>query len=327
MSMELNKNVIMALKKAAEIFRNWSIVIALFVIWIILSFVSPHFLTINNITNIFLQSANIMMVSIGMTFILISGNIDLTVGSVEALAGSITAIASVNLGLPVFVAILLAIAAGALCGFFSGVLVTKFNFPAFISTLSMQGIVRGIGLILTGSAAILIRSDVFRMIGRGMLFGIIPVPALIYGVLLILATIIMKYTSFGVNVYAIGSNEQAAILSGIKVKRTKILVFMLSGVMAACGGIVLAARLGSGNAAIGEADVMDAIAAVVIGGTSMRGGVGSIRGTFVGVLIIGSIRNGLNLLAVGSYYQLVLIGLIIIGAVIIDQFSKGERRA
>lgn len=320
-----NKRISVPLKFVKSKLGDWSIVIALIVIWILLSIISEHFLTVNNITNILMQCANIMMVSIGMTFILISGQIDLSVGSIEALAGSLTAIAAVKWGFSFFTSILLAILAGALCGLISGTLVAQFKFPPFIATLSMQGIVRGIGLILTGSAAILIRSDVFRAIGRGMLFNTIPIPVLIYGALLIISAFILKFTRFGVNIYAVGSNEQAASLSGVNVKWIKTAVFMWSGVMASCGGIVLASRLGSGNAAIGEADVMDAVAAVVIGGTSMRGGVGSIKGTLIGVLIISSIRNGLNLLNVGSYYQLVLIGLIIIGAIMIDQFSKGVK--
>lgn len=319
-----NENLLGTKSKMTAIIREWSITIVLLIIWIVLSFVSPYFLTLNNITNIFLQCANIMMISIGLTFVLITGQIDLTLGSIEALAGTITAIAIVKLGLPFFIAIALAILVGMACGFFSGVLVARFKFPPFIATLGMQGITRGIALILTQGAAILVSTDAFKTLGRGKVFGLLPVPAVIYGIMLILATIVLKYTRFGVNVYAVGSNEQATNFSGINVSWIKIAVFMISGAMSACGGIVMAARLGSGNAAIGDADVMDAIAAVVIGGTSMRGGTGSIRGTFVGVLIIASIRNGLNLLAVGSYWQMVLIGLIIIGAILIDQFSKGE---
>jgi ribose/xylose/arabinose/galactoside ABC-type transport system permease subunit len=265
-----------------------------------------------------------MMVSIGLTFVLISGQMDLSLGSIEALASSITAIAAVRMGLPFFVAVVMAILSGIACGFFNGVLVARFKFPPFIATLSMQGIARGIGFILTQGAAILVSTEIFKTLGRGKIWNIVPVLAVIYGIMLVAGTIILKYTRFGVNVYAVGSNEQAANLSGINVKWIKIAVFMISGALAACGGIVLTARFGSGNAAVGESDVMDAVAAVVIGGTSMRGGVGSLRGTFIGVLIIASIRNGLNLLAVGSYYQLVLIGLIIIAAILIDQFSKGE---
>lgn len=326
MKLQQNRSGVRSVEKLTTVIRSWSIVIALVLIWVTLSIVSEHFFTLPNITNIFIQCANSMMVAIGMTFILISGHIDLSMGSIEALASTITAVIAVKMGLPVALALIMAIGAGALSGFFSGFLVAQFRFPPFIATLAMQGIIRGIALILTGSAAILISSDIFRTIGTGKVLTYFPVPTLIYVVLLLLATVILKYTRFGVNVYAVGSNEHAALLSGVNVKWTKIAVFILSGAMAACGGIVLAARLGSGNASIGETDVMDAVAAVVIGGTSMRGGVGSIRGTFVGVMIIGSIRNGLNLLAVGSYWQLVFIGLIIIVAVIIDQFSKGEMK-
>ena len=211
-----------------------------------------------------------------------------------------------------------------LCGLVSGLLVSRFKFPPFIATLSMQGIARGIALVICKGAAILVTNQTFKDFGRYRLFGFLPIPVVVALVFLVLAHIVLTYTTFGTNVYALGSNEVAAQLSGINVKRTKLCVFMISGFTAAIGGLIMSARLGSGQSTMGELDVMDTVASVVIGGTSMRGGVGKIRGTLVGVLIITTIRNGLNLMHVNSYWQQVAIGLLIIIAVLIDQLSKGE---
>lgn len=313
-------------KKLVGGIREWSIVFALLIVWMVLSFVSPYFLTVNNIMNIFLQSSNIMMISIGLTFILICGQMDLSVGSIEALASAVVAVSMVNLNLPIPVAVAVALVAGAICGLVSGTLVARFAFPPFIATLSMQTIARGAALIITKGAAVFGFPDSFKLLGQGRIFTFLPVAVLLYLILLLVAHIILRYTQFGVNVYAVGSNEQAANLSGIDVHKMKIAVFMISGVMAALGGIIMTARLSSGQGTIGEADVMDGVASVVIGGTSMRGGIGSIKGTLIGVLIISSIRNGLNLLAVDAYWQQVAIGVIIIISILIDQFSKGEFR-
>lgn len=327
--MKINKNdeklETLRVKKDMPVrIKEWSIVIVLGFIWLIMSFVSPYFMTVNNITNILLQSANLMMVSIGLTFILICGMMDLSVGSVEALTGSIIALVIVNFEGPIFIGILAGIIVGALCGLINGVMIAKFAFPPFIATLAMQGIARGLGLIITDGKAILVKEEAFKYIGRGKIFGFLPTPVIIFAVFLFIAWIILKHSRFGVNVYAVGSNEQAAHLSGINVAKIKISVAIISGVCAAIGGLIMAARLGSGQSTIGEFDVMDGVASVVIGGTSMRGGVGSIRGTMVGVIIIATIRNSLNLLAVNSYWQQVAIGLIIVIAILIDQFSKGE---
>lgn len=313
-----------AAKKAIGVLKEWSIVLALILVWAVLSFLSPHFLQWSNISNIFLQSSHIMMCAIGMTFILIGGQMDLSIGSVEALSGTICALTLVNLGLPFIPGVILACCAGMLCGLVSGLLVSRFKFPPFIATLSMQGIARGIALVICKGAAILVTNQTFKDFGRYRLFGFLPIPVVVAVVFLVLAHIVLTYTTFGTNVYALGSNEVAAQLSGINVKRTKLCVFMISGFTAAIGGLIMSARLGSGQSTMGELDVMDTVASVVIGGTSMRGGVGKIRGTLVGVLIITTIRNGLNLMHVNSYWQQVAIGLLIIIAVLIDQLSKGE---
>lgn len=314
--------------KALYLIKEWSISIALALIVLVLTFLSPHFMTIDNIRNVLLQSSNIMLIAVGLTFILISGNMDLSLGSVEALAGSLTAVAMVRGGVPVGLAILMGLISGMLCGLISGGLVAFFRFPAFIATLSMQGIARGIGLIITKGSAVAGFSAAFKAIGqKRIIMDIIPIPVMIFTIVLILANIILRHTRFGINVYAVGSNEQAARLSGINVKNVKLSVFTISGALAALAGIVMTSRLSSGQATIGEYDVMDTVASVVIGGTSMRGGIGKIRGTFFGVLIICTIRNGLNIMAVSAYWQQVAIGCLIIVAILIDQISKGELRS
>lgn len=305
-------------------FRDWMIVFVLILVWGIMSILSPYFLQWTNISNILLQSSNIMMCAIGMTFILIAGQMDLSVGSVEALSGTVCALSIVNLGLPFGVGVIFAVAAGCLCGLVSGTLTSRFRFPPFIATLSMQGIARGTALVICKGAAILVPNESFKMLGKGRVLGLLPIPVLVAFCFLIVAHIVLTYTRFGTNVYALGSNETAASLSGINVKWTKTFVFMISGACAAVGGLLMSARLGSGQSTMGELDVMDTVASVVIGGTSMRGGVGKIRGTLVGVLIITTIRNGLNLMHVNSYWQQVSIGLLIVVAVFIDQISKGE---
>lgn len=304
--------------------KDWMIVFVLLLVWCVLSIISPYFLQWTNISNILLQSSNIMMCAIGMTFILIGGQMDLSVGSVEALSGTICALTIVEMGLPFGIGVVLSICVGCLCGLVSGTLTSRFKFPPFIATLSMQGIARGVALVICKGAAILVPNEAFKFLGKGKLFNILPVPVVVAFSFLILAHIVLTYTRFGTNVYALGSNETAASLSGINVKWTKTFVFMISGCCAAVGGLLMSARLGSGQSTMGELDVMDTVASVVIGGTSMRGGVGKIRGTMIGVLIITTIRNGLNLMHVNSYWQQVAIGLLIVVAVFIDQISKGE---
>lgn len=303
--------------------KELSIIVVFALIVIVLSFASPYFMTVNNLTNILLQSSNIMLVAIGMTFIFISGNMDLSLGSIEALSSAVVSVVLVNMGMPLPIALLAAIAGGMLCGLVNGTLVAYFHFPPFIATLGMQSIARGLGLMVTGGVAVYGFPKSFSIIGKGKIW-LIPVPVILFGILLVFAHIVLKHTKYGTNVFAVGSNEQAAGLSGINVKRIKLSVYVMSGIMAAIAGIVMTSRLNSGQATIGEYDVMDTVAAVAIGGTSMRGGVGSIRGTFIGVMIISTIKNGLNLLGVDAYVQQVAVGIIIIVAILIDQISKNE---
>ena len=303
--------------------KELSILIAFALIVLGLSFASEHFFTLSNMINILLQSSHIMLMAIGLTFVIISGNVDLAIGSMQALSAAVISVTLVNMNFPFVLSIFLALLSGLICGVINGIFVARFRFPPFIATLGMQGVARGIGLIITGGIAIIGFPSQFAFIGRGRI-GFAPFPVILFIVIMVIAHIVLRHTKFGVNVYAVGSNEQAARLSGVNVQNIKIAVFAMSGVLSAMAGIVMTSRLNAGLATIGEFDVLDTVAAVVIGGTSMRGGVGSIRGTFIGVIMISVIRNGLNLLGIDAYVQQVAIGLLILVAILIDQFSKGE---
>lgn len=298
--------------------------IALVIIIICLSFASKNFFTMSNFLNILLASSTIMVLGVGFTFILVSGEIDLSIGAIEALVSTVVAVLMIQMGVPFVIAIPLTICVGMFAGFLSGAMVAFLRFPSFIATLAIQSIAKGLGLIITNGRAISPFPDYFKFIGQGKLFGLIPFPVVIFTFLIIIGSIVMNRTRFGSNVYAIGSNPTAARLSGINVKANTIAVFMISGATAAIAGIIMTSRLNSGQATIGDADVMDTIAAVVIGGASMTGGIGKISGTVIGALIITVLRNGLNLLGVSAYWQQVSIGLIIAIAIMIDMTSKGE---
>lgn len=330
--MENKRNFIDVIKRIKANNSNYSLkdistILVLIILWIALSTISDNFFTIGNFNNILLQSANVMLVSVGMTFIIICGHIDLSVGSIEAFARAVIAVLVINYKLPLWLSLVLGLGVGLLCGTVSGFLVAKLRFPAFVATLGMDSIARGLALLTTGGQAVFGFPEAFKFIGQGYVgipfIGIrIPFPVIIAFITIITAHILLKYTVFGTNVYATGGNQEAAVFSGVNIKKIQMYVFLIAGVLSALGGIIMTSRLNSGQATIGAADGMDAIAAVVIGGTSMTGGKGSIIGTVIGVLIVSSIKNGLNILGVSAYWQQVFIGVIIILAVLIDQLGK-----
>jgi len=330
--MENKRNFIDVIKRIKANNSNYSLkdistILVLIILWIALSTISDNFFTIGNFNNILLQSANVMLVSVGMTFIIICGHIDLSVGSIEAFAGAVIAVLVINYKLPLWLSLVLGLGVGLLCGTVSGFLVAKLRFPAFVATLGMDSIARGLALLTTGGQAVFGFPEAFKFIGQGYVgipfIGIrIPFPVIIAFITIITAHILLKYTVFGTNVYATGGNQEAAVFSGVNIKKIQMYVFLIAGVLSALGGIIMTSRLNPGQATIGAADGMDAIAAVVIGGTSMTGGKGSIIGTVIGVLIVSSIKNGLNILGVSAYWQQVFIGVIIILAVLIDQLGK-----
>ncbi|WP_243388140.1 ABC transporter permease subunit [Bacillus kexueae] len=286
---------------------------------IVLSFLSDNFLTVNNWLNILRQVSINSLIAFGMTFVILTGGIDLSVGSVLAFSSALTA-GMMASGMDGMMAMMIGLMAGVLMGALNGVIITKGKVAPFIATLATMTIFRGATLVYTEGRPITGFSDqiAFQMIGRGYFFGI-PVPVVLMIVIFFILMFVLRKTTFGRHTYAIGGNEEASRLTGLHVDRLKIWVYALTGGLSALAGIILTSRLNSAQPTAGTAYELDAIAAVVLGGTSLSGGRGWIFGTFVGALIIGVLNNGLNLLNVSSFYQQVIKGGVILLAVILDR--------
>ncbi|XPV77899.1 MAG: ribose ABC transporter permease [Desulfovibrio sp.] len=298
--------------------------IALLVMVVVVSFLNPNFFTTANIFNILRQTAVNGIMAVGMTFVILTAGIDLSVGSVLALCGAIGA-SLIAMELPVPVAIGAALAAGAAIGAISGIIVAKGHVQAFIATLVGMTMVRGLTLVYTEGRPISTGftdvADSFAFIGTGYLFGV-PMPIWIMAVTYGIAWYVLNHTRLGRYVYALGGNEAATRLSGINVDRIKITVFAIAGFLSALAGLIVTSRLSSAQPTAGAGYELDAIAAVVLGGTSLMGGKGTIMGTLLGALIIGFLNNALNLLDVSSYYQMIAKALVILLAVLVDTKSK-----
>ena len=303
---------------------NIGIIFVLLVLCVILSIVSPVFLTTENLITVLRQVSNNVFLALGMTLVMILGGIDLSVGAIVAVSGTLTVGFMVNNGIPMPVAILLGILIGTLLGFFNGVIITQFKLPAFIVTLATMNIAQGIAYIYRGGRAARITNDAYTQLGTGKLFGFLPLPVLYMAILTVIFIVLLNKTKFGTNIFAIGGNREAARLSGVRIKKVEIAVYTLAGLLSALAGIVLSARMYSGQPSVGQGYEMDAIAACVLGGVSMAGGRGRISGTIFGVMIIGVVSNGLNLMGVSSFWQLLVKGLIILIAVLIDA-QKGKK--
>lgn len=296
--------------------------IGLILIMIILGFLSDNFFTLDNILNLLRQVSINALIAFGMTFVILTAGIDLSVGSILALGSALTA-GMLTSGMDPLLAVLVGLLIGLALGAVNGLIITKGKVAPFIATLATMTIFRGATLVYTDGRPITGLSDsfTFEMIGRGYVFGI-PFPVIIMlGIFLILFFVLRK-TVFGRKVYAIGGNEEASTLSGIKADRVKIWVYSLTGMLSVLAGIILTSRLNSAQPTAGASYELDAIAAVVIGGTSLMGGRGRIVGTLIGALIIGVLDNGLNLLNVSSFYQQIVKGGVILLAVLLDRRSK-----
>ncbi|MBD7936255.1 MULTISPECIES: ABC transporter permease subunit [Cytobacillus] len=294
-------------------------VLGLLLIIIILSVMSPSFTTADNILNVLRQVSINALIAFGMTFVILTGGIDLSVGSILALSSALTA-GMLASGMDPILAVLLGLLAGALMGLVNGVIIAKGKVAPFIATLATMTIFRGLTLVYTEGRPITGLSDAFsfQMIGKGYFLGV-PFPVVTMLLAYLFLYFLLKKTTFGRGVYAIGGNEEAAKLSGLKVDRLKMGVYAISGLFAAVAGITLTSRLDSAQPTAGTSYELDAIAAVVLGGTSLSGGRGWIFGTLIGALIIGVLNNGLNLLNVSSFYQQVVKGGVILLAVLIDR--------
>jgi ribose/xylose/arabinose/galactoside ABC-type transport system permease subunit len=290
---------------------------------IVLWAATPHFLTVSNLLNVLEQTSINAIVAVGMTFVIISGGIDLSVGSVLALAG-IALASGLESGIPAPAAIALAFATGTACGLANGWLITFGRLPPFIATLGVMSVARGAALMLAEGRPISGFSEGFRAIATARVL-MVPAPVILTIVVYGIAHFVLANTVFGRATYAIGGNEEAARLSGVDVRFHKTAVYGVAGLTSAVAASVLTARLNSAQPTAGTMYELDAIAATVIGGTSLLGGEGTLVGALIGALIMGVLRNGLNLLNVSSFFQQVVIGAVIIGAVLIDMSLKRRR--
>ena len=304
--------------------RNMGILIGLVVLLLFLSVATDSFLSTKNMLQVLRQICINGLLAFGMTFVLIIGGIDLTVGSVVAISG-VSVVIMLNSGVPLPVALVVALLLGAIVGLLNGGIIALTGMPPFIVTLSLQGTIRGIAYVITDGRSVSCDNAVFNAIGNGYLFGI-PIPIYIVAFVMIVISILLYYTRFGRRMYAVGGNITAAGFSGIHVKKIMVQVYVLSGVLSALAGIILASRMYSGQPASGQAYESDAIAAAVLGGTSFNGGIGTVGGTLIGALVIGFLTNGLNLLHISSYVQMIIKGLVIIGAVGIDILKNRKKQ-
>jgi len=326
MDVKVNKDEVGTTSRAMfnrEFLQKFIAFAGLILLVVFFSLVTDRFLRADNLLTVMLQSSIIAIVAIGETFVIITSGIDLSVGSVLGLIGIVTTMLMVA-HYPVFLAVVIGLLLGALIGFLNGIIIDKGGIPPFIVTLGMLSIARGAALVLTGGVPVSGLPESFNFIGNYNVFGWLPMPVIIMLIMAVIFSKILTKTKLGRYTYAIGSNEEAARLSGINVSRIKQSVYTISGVLSALAGIILASRLFTGQPTAGNGYELNAVAAVVIGGASLMGGEGTILGTIIGALIMGVLSNGLNLLGVSPFWQQIVIGGVIVITVYLDKFrNKG----
>lgn len=304
-----------------QIFNKIGPFLGLILISLFFSLTTTQFLTVGNLLTVALQTSTICLLAIAETYVVITSGIDLSVGSILAVAGVVCGqLLLAGAGIPI--AVFVGIAIGGILGLINGFIIAKLGIAPFIATLGTMSIARGAAYVITNSLPVSGLPEAFYFIGGGTVFGIIPVPVMIMIIMSILFGFILKKTVFGKCIYAVGSNKDAARLSGINVKKTLIGVYGVSGVLCGLVGVILASRLVSAQPQAGLGYEMDGIAAAVIGGVSLMGGSGTVVGTVIGSLIIGILRNGLNLLNINAFWQQIVIGIVIIGAVYVDKLRR-----
>ena len=303
-----------------SIIRSYGIVIAFAVICAVMALLSPVFLTVTNVLNVIRQSSIFGIMAIGMTFVILTGGIDLSVGSILAVVGAVSA-GMLKEGMELLPVVLLALAIGVSCGLVNGVLITVGRIAPFVVTLGMMSIARSLTLIYTTGYPISGFTGTFRFVGGGDIIAV-PFPIVLFLLTAAVAWVILTQTRMGRYTYAIGGNEETVKLSGINADFYKTTVYVISGITAAISALILTSRLNSAEPMAGQGYELDVIAAVVIGGTSLNGGRGSVWGTLIGALLIGVINNGMNLLGIPPYFQLLVKGFIIIGAVLLDRLRE-----
>ncbi len=304
--------------------RQFGTLVGLLLLCVILWILTPYFLTVSNLINVMQQTSINAIIAVGMTYVIISAGIDLSVGSILAFSGVVLA-SGLQAGLPMPVAILAGLLVGTLCGLVNGLLITLGKLPPFIATLGMMSVARGAALVYTQGRPISGFEPGFRFLATGEVFHI-PIPVILMIGIYLIAHFVLKRSKFGRYTYAIGGNEEATMLSGVNVTFHKSLVYAFSGLMSGVAAVILTARLNSAQPIAGIMYELDAIAATVIGGTSLMGGEGTLIGTLIGALIMGVLRNGLNLLGVSSFLQQIVIGSVIIIAVLVDTMLKRQKQ-
>ncbi len=311
------------------IIKKYNLVILLAIFIVISAILSPNFLTLGNFFNLLLQASIPGIVAIGMTLVILLGGIDLSVGSVLAFSGMMTSIIVERMGgdtPAIIVGCAVGLAIGAAMGFVTGVLIAKFGLPDFIASLAMMEIARGAALLTTSGNPVFGLSKKFHVLGGGFVFGKIAISGIFWIILTIAFVLILKYTVFGRSLFAIGGNREAAMLSGIKTKKNYVMTYMISGLLAGFAGILTASWMSTGQPTAGDGYELDAIAASVIGGASLSGGIGSVAGTFGGVFLLRIITNIFNLVGLPSYYQRIAKGVIIVFALLLNRFVAKESK-
>ena len=310
------------MKNTMKYMSELTTVIALIILMAVITIINSNFLTANNLLNLLLQVTSNALIAFGMTFVILTGGIDLSVGSILALSSALTA-GLLGSGMPVTLAILISLILGCILGMMNGLLISYGKLAPFIVTLATMTIFRGATLVYTNGNPItkgLSDTFLFQFLGQGYIVGI-PFPVIIMFIVFIVLYVLLHKTAFGKSVYAIGGNEKAAYISVVKLNKVKIIIYSISGIMASISGLIITSRLSSAQPTAGASYEMDAIAAVVLGGTSLSGGKGRILGTLIGALIIGVLNNGLNIIGVSAFWQQVVKGVVILIAVLIDRFK------
>jgi len=324
---EQNRSRLMKLPVKSGALQQLLASASLVVLVVFFSLASPNFFQVSNIIGILLATAVIGVLALGSTFVIITGGIDLSVGTVMTLSGVMTGVFITFWGLPIPLGVLGGILTGTVCGLFSGLAVTKLRIPPFIATLAMMMIAKGLALVISGARPIYFNeAPTFRNISQGTLIGSIPNAVLIFFAAAIIGSLLLSKTIIGRYNYAIGSNEEATRLSGVNVNFWKVIIYSITGMFTGLAGVLMASRLNSANPALGAGYELEAIAAVVIGGTSLSGGKGTIVGTVIGALIMSVLTNGLRILSVPQEWQSVAVGFVIILAVYMDMLRRRKNQ-
>lgn len=313
----------MKAQRRKNFIARYGSLIALVLMVIIISLIKPRFVSFINLRNMFRLASINGLLAVGMTFVCLTGGIDLSVGAVMGCAGMYSAyFAQESMGQSAIAAVLVGVAMGLVIGIFNGVCVAYLKVPAFVGTLGSMSIAKSLTYLLTDAKPIPKLTESFKFIGGGMVGGILPIPIIIFAVILAVCFLLLYKTRYGRYVFAVGGNANAARVSGINTKRIIASVYVLSGVLSALAGVITSARVTSGVTNTGEGYETDAIAMVVIGGTSLAGGKGRLWGTIVGIMLMICLTNGLDMLGVGAYYQMMVKGFVVILAVMLDSLSS-----